>query len=98
MTKTNIPVALKKNLNKEEMTAMEDTGMQIWYYCDECQKGIQPLGMRFECMECDDYVLCKSCKENVEHAHRFKKQIVPENCPPPSDAQIQEILNEFKYC
>ena len=29
---------------------------------------------------------------------KFKKAIVPENCTPPSDEQILEILDEYKNC
>lgn len=46
----------------------------------DCSKGIQELQPHFDCLECEDYTLCKKCYEDVEHEHKLRKGIVPEGC------------------
>ncbi|KAL4456193.1 hypothetical protein ABPG74_014154 [Tetrahymena malaccensis] len=101
--KTNIPLAIKKNLKDNEIQAMTqpdkgEDGLYLWWYCDNCKKGIQPGQFRFDCQECPDYTLCKICNEGQFHDHPLKKQIVPKNCVPPTDEEIQELLQEYQVC
>ncbi|EAR96396.3 KRI1 family carboxy-terminal protein (macronuclear) [Tetrahymena thermophila SB210] len=101
--KTNIPLAIKKNLKDNEIQAMTQSdkgedGLYLWWYCDNCKKGIQPGQFRFDCQECPDYTLCKICNEGQFHDHPLKKQIVPKNCVPPTDEEIQELLQEYQVC
>jgi protein KRI1 len=76
---TNVPITMKKKINKEEAevlkTAMNDP---LWWYCDQCGRGIKALEPRFDCMECEDYTECKQCAELKQHEHQMKKFIVPE--------------------
>ena len=84
---SSVPILMRKKLNKEEasvlQTSMNDT---LWWYCDNCGRGIQPLEARFDCMECDDYTECKQCAELRGHDHKMKKFIVPEGSLPRDQA------------
>lgn len=53
----------------------------LWWYCDECKKGIEENQPHFDCKICEDYTLCKKCFEIAEHEHSMKKNFVPEGCP-----------------
>ncbi|KRX03734.1 hypothetical protein PPERSA_04242 [Pseudocohnilembus persalinus] len=110
--KVNIPIAKKKNITKEEVEAMtknavkneeentseEEYNMVCWY-CDNCERGLQPGEVRFDCQECPDYVLCIQCqKTEIHNHHRLKKLSVPQNCAPPEDSQLKQIISQFKIC
>lgn len=76
---TNLPILMKKKINKEEAEAIQESLKDnLWWYCDSCGRGIQPLESRFDCMECEDYTECKQCAELKGHDHKMKKFIVPE--------------------
>ena len=85
---------MKHNIKKDEINAIQQaTNKTLWWYCDNCEKGIQPLTHRFDCLECPDYTICKNCYELKEHSHhKRKKFIIPDGCFPPTDEEIQEIL------
>lgn len=64
-----------------EASELKNSGQTlIWWYCDECSKGIQENEPHFDCMTCGDFTLCKQCKENTEHQHSLRKTFVPEGC------------------
>lgn len=76
---SNVPILMKKKMNKEEADAINSSlSNNLWWYCDSCGRGIQPLEHRFDCMECDDYTECKQCAELKGHDHKMKKFIIPE--------------------
>ena len=54
--------------------------------------------MKFDCLECEDYTLCKKCKELSMHNHKMRKNFVPKGCVPPADEQIKEILEGVIKC
>ena len=40
--------------------------------CNNC--GVNPImGIRYKCMECDNFNFCENCEENVGHPHLFYK-------------------------
>lgn len=87
--KANIPIGLKKNLNEQDINiiknsaADEDEENRIFWYCDNCKRGIQPKEVRFDCQICPDYTLCRKCNDAKIHNHRMKKVVVPANAVPP---------------
>lgn len=96
--KPSIPISLKKKLNNVEAKEMAKNLDSIWFYCDNCYRGLKPLEPRFDCMECSDYSECKQCSGLKTHTHKMKKFIVPEGCVPPSDDEILEILGRMVLC
>ena len=34
--KQSVPVLMRKNLKDNELKAMEEEDLRIWWYCDEC--------------------------------------------------------------
>lgn len=99
LPKGNIPVHLRHNINKEEVEVIQQaTHQPLWWYCDNCYKGIKPLEQRYDCFECSDYSLCRKCSDLKVHDHKMKKLVVPEGCVPPSDDEITQILQRVKYC
>ncbi len=98
--KVNIPIEMKHKLNKTDAKVIEkNTNKNLWWFCDNCSKGIEPLSHRFDCMQCNDFTLCKPCYNLKEHNfHKIKKFIVPEGCFPPGKTMIEQILNRFKIC
>ncbi|EGR27880.1 zz domain protein [Ichthyophthirius multifiliis] len=101
--KVNIPLASKKNLKDNEIQAMiqndkDQNGVYLWWYCDNCKKGIKPGQFKYDCVQCPDFTLCKLCNDGKFHEHNTKKSTVPQNCQPPSDGEILEILNQYKVC
>ena len=76
---SNVHITMKKKINKEEAEVLKSAlNDPLWWYCDQCGRGIQPLEARFDCMECDDYTECKQCAELKGHEHQMKKFMVPE--------------------
>jgi len=63
-----------------------------------CFKGIKEGHPRFECLECEDFCQCKACADMKDHPHKMKKFVVPQGCTPPSDKEIQAILENTKFC
>ena len=95
----NLPLIMKKKIGKEEAMAMQESmKTNIWWYCDNCGRGIRPLEARFDCMECEDYTECKQCAEMKNHDHKMKRFIVPEGCEPPASEKITEYLQHLKTC
>jgi len=99
LPKGNLPIHLRHNINKEEVEQIHQTTNQvIWWYCDNCIKGIQPLEQRYDCFECSDYCICRKCYELQVHTHKMKRIIVPEGCYPPSDEEIAQIIKKYHHC
>lgn len=98
--KPNIPVEFKQKMTDVEAKAMSSSinTKSIWFYCDSCYRGLQPLESRFDCLDCGDYSECKRCADARGHPHKMKKFIIPESCVPPSDEQIMEILGKLLLC
>ena len=97
--KPNLPLEMRHNLKKEELKTIEkSTNKLIWWYCDNCLNGIQPLNLRFDCLQCPDYSLCNSCFSLKEHEHKMKKFFIPDGCFPPSNEEILEIMGMMKSC
>lgn len=94
--RTSVPVFMRHNLKENEVQALKGHS-EIWWYCDSCWKGLQPFEPRFDCMTCD-FTLCKKCSEIERHPHKLKRFIVPKDCTPPSDQEIQKILEKFSFC
>ena len=96
---SNLPIMLKKKLGKEEAAAMsESLQTNLWWYCDNCGRGIRPLEARYDCMECEDYTECKQCSELNGHDHKMKRFIVPEGCAPPQNEQVEAYLERLLKC
>lgn len=99
LQKPNLPLEMRHNLKKEELATIEkSTNKLIWYFCDNCFCGIQPLTPRFDCLECPDFTICDNCFSLKEHEHKMKKFFVSENCFPPPDDEIVEIIGNMKTC
>lgn len=99
LPKANLPLHLRHNINNEEAQQIQQaTNQGLWWYCDNCHKGIQPLEQRYDCFDCSDYTLCRKCYEMRIHEHKMKKFIVPECCVPATDDEIAQIIKNFKYC
>ncbi|CAD8141501.1 unnamed protein product [Paramecium pentaurelia] len=95
--KPTIPICMKKNLNQEEMDALKEEDVTIWWFCDACKQTIEPNHFRWDCQICEDYTLCENC--NKEHPqHKLKKSLVPKFCKPPQTEEAQQLINQFKYC
>jgi protein KRI1 len=76
---SSVPILMRKKLNNDEASVLQQSMKDnLWWYCDNCNRGIKPLEARFDCMECDDYTECKQCADLKGHDHQMKKFIVPE--------------------
>ncbi|CAD8059236.1 unnamed protein product [Paramecium sonneborni] len=95
--KPTIPIIMKKNLNQEEMDALQDEDVTIWWFCDVCKQTIQPNNFRWDCQVCEDYTLCENCIQQHSQ-HKLKKALVPKSCKPPKTEDAQSLINQFKYC
>lgn len=75
-----------------------DDGYDLWFCCDDCMEPI-PEGMfRFDCTKCENFTFCLKCyKANTTHAHRFRKQKVPQGQGPPQNSD-QLIAKAFMQC
>lgn len=83
----------------ETEKAQNETGpAHIWWYCDQCKRGIQPGKLKFECKECPDFTLCRLCHRKVKHEHKFAKSKVPAESVPPADDEILRLLDLQKAC
>lgn len=60
-----------------------------WWVCDgnlfmitvlECRGPINEGKMKFDCVVCDNFTLCKPCLRAVNHGHQMKKSKVPAGC------------------
>lgn len=95
----NLPFEMKHKINHEEaQMVQESTNKILWWFCDNCSKGILPLEQRFDCMECPNYCLCKKCNSLNIHEHKLKKFIVPEKCVPPKNEEITQTLEQMISC
>ena len=45
-----------------------------------CNKGIKELEPHFDCLQCEDFTLCKRCFDLKAHEHKMRKNLVPEGC------------------
>jgi len=45
-----------------------------------CSKGIKELEPHFDCLQCEDFTLCKKCFDIKAHEHKMRKNLVPEGC------------------
>lgn len=58
----NIPTLFKHKVTSEEASRLQEQAKAcLWWLCDSCQGGIAPLMPRYDCMECDNFTLCKEC-------------------------------------
>lgn len=53
-----------------------------WFLCDECRLPIKEGKLKYECNQCEDYIVCKGCysKKGENHPHKLKKSKVPIGC------------------
>lgn len=50
-------------------------------------------------MECSDYSICKKCASvKVHNHHKIKRFMIPKDCFPPSNEEIQKIIKKFRIC
>ena len=90
---------MKHKISPEEVhNIQEKTQLNLWWYCNSCLKGIQKLEQRFDCFECENYSLCKKCYFLNVHDHKMKKFVVPETSNPPTDEEIQRMLEQMNHC
>ena len=85
----------EKGENNDEYENNED---ELWFYCDSCKKPLKEGKIKYECKTCEDYTLCKKCFKKIGHEHQMKKDIVPNGCAPPENADelIENVENEVE--
>ena len=84
------------NEENDEENNNEENENNLWFYCDECKKPLKEGKIKYECKTCEDYTLCKKCFKKKNHEHQMKKDIVPQGCTPPENAEelIQKVEKE----
>jgi len=71
-------------------------GDGLWWLCDECEKPIKEGKNRYDCVVCDNFTLCGTCKKEIGHNHKLRKMLVPVGCKVPQDFSL-ENKKEFEY-
>ena len=62
----------KDNKSKKSQNISKDVIVHLGIQCNNC--GMLPIvGIRYKCVECDNYNLCSKCEENKIHPHLFYK-------------------------
>ena len=58
--------------SKSKLSQKYSTVIHHGIKCNKC--GMNPIvGIRYKCMECDNFNFCENCEENVGHPHLFYK-------------------------
>ncbi|XP_076677009.1 refractory to sigma P isoform X2 [Andrena cerasifolii] len=61
---------IKLGPRKQEMRTFKKEGVVHFnIYCDHCDRGIS--GMRYKCIQCEDYDLCSECETSGAHAKHY---------------------------
>lgn len=98
MLTANLPVGMKKNMSKVESENVQQQ-CALWWYCDQCERGLVENEIRFDCEECLDYTVCAKCEAQQQHPdHKMKKLRVPKGCSPPDQETIKTLLSDFIHC
>ena len=92
----NLEEKEENNDEKENNYEDDNNENELWFYCDSCKKPLKEGKIKYECKTCEDYTLCKKCFKKMGHEHQMKKDIVPNGCAPPENAEelIENVENE----
>ena len=92
----NIEEKEENNDEKENNYKDKNNENELWFYCDSCKKSLKEGKIKYECKTCQDYTLGKKCFKKIVHEHQMKKDIVPNRCAPPENAEelIENVENE----
>jgi len=59
--------------------------------CSKCKDDFGILGIRYQCILCDNFDLCSTCEQEVEHEHPLLKVKKPVQA-----ITKDQIINKFK--
>eukprot|EP00916_Digyalum_oweni_P026653 GHVL01043753.1.p1 GENE.GHVL01043753.1~~GHVL01043753.1.p1 ORF type:complete len:541 (+),score=169.92 GHVL01043753.1:599-2221(+) len=70
-----------------------------WWQCDNCLQAVPGGEIRYDCLTCDNFTLCSTCAQNIEHEHQMKKFLTADHSNPPEnikkDSLNSKLMDEY---